>query len=198
MPKYSSIAIRLCIAKLADSLIINIFLNTLIEHIYWGLDFWAIALSRVITNGIMFVPQVLVGILLFGSLTNAQKEVPIIKRKIITSIILSIFSFGFYYIYWVCLLVTNTRAIKNNKSSYTSEILCLIFVPFYSIYWWYTRGIIVEAYMAKQGFFAKGNRFAYLIFSLLGLEIISAAIMQYDFNSLPSINTQQICEPSNI
>lgn len=77
VPSNTSIVVRLCIAKLADSLVINIFLNTLIEHIYWGLDFWTIALSRVITNGIMFVPQVAVGILVYGALMKNRKALKI-------------------------------------------------------------------------------------------------------------------------
>ena len=77
VPSNRSTVVRLCIAKLVDSLVINIFLNTLIEHIYWGLDFWAIALSRVITNGIMFVPQVIVGILVYGALMKNRAALKI-------------------------------------------------------------------------------------------------------------------------
>ncbi len=77
VPKNTPMVIRFCAAKLLDSLIINIFLNSLIEHIYWKLDFWATVLSRVITNGIMFVPQVAVGILVYGALMKNRGSLKI-------------------------------------------------------------------------------------------------------------------------
>ena len=112
--------------------------------------------------------------------------IPINKRNIGTSILLSIVTFGIYLIYWEYLLVKNVRAIKKDNSSCTGEMLCLIFVPFYSIYWWFTRGKLVKDEFASHGYTATGNEIAYLVLGLFGLEIVSMAIMQNDFNSLPS------------
>ena len=112
--------------------------------------------------------------------------IPINKRNIGTSILLSIVTFGIYLIYWEYLLVKNVRAIKKDNSSCTGEMLCLIFVPFYSIYWWFTRGKLVKDEFASHGYTATGNEIAYLVLGLFGLVIVSMAIMQNDFNSLPS------------
>ena len=57
------------------------------------------------------------------------------KRKIAVSIVLSIIFAGIYPLYWQYLLVKNTRTIKGNNSNCLGEMLCLIFVPFYDIYW---------------------------------------------------------------
>ena len=108
------------------------------------------------------------------------------KRNIGTSILLSIVTFGIYFIYWEYLLVKNTRAIKKDNSSCTGEMLCLIFVPIYSIYWWFTRGKLVKDEFASHGYIATGNEIAYLVLGIFGLEIVSMAIMQNDYNSLPS------------
>ena len=116
--------------------------------------------------------------------------IPINKRNIATSILLSIVTFGIYLIYWEYLLVKNTRAIKKDESSCTGEMLCLIFVPFYSLYWWFTRGKTVKDEFANHGYSATGNEIAYLVLGIFGLSIVSMAIMQNDFNSLPSESTQ--------
>ncbi|MBQ8380448.1 MAG: F0F1 ATP synthase subunit A, partial [Clostridia bacterium] len=118
--------------------------------------------------------------------------IPINKRKIGVCILLSIITLGIYQIYWEYLLVKNTRAIKKDESSCTGEMLCLIFVPFYSLFWWFTRGKIVKDEFAKYGHSAIGNEIAYLILEIFGLGIISMSIMQNDFNSLSSDSTQSI------
>ena len=76
--------------------------------------------------------------------------------------------------------------IKKDNSSCTGEMLCLIFVPFCSIYWWFTRGKLVKDEFASHGYTATGNEIAYLVLGLFCLGIVSMAIMQNDFNSLPS------------
>ena len=112
--------------------------------------------------------------------------IPINKRNIGTSILLSIVTFGIYLIYWEYLLVKNTRAIKKDNSSCTSEMLCLVFVPFYPLYWWYTRGKLVKDEFTSHGYSASGSEITYLVLGIFGLGIVSMAIMQNDFNSLPS------------
>lgn len=108
------------------------------------------------------------------------------KRQIVVCIILSVITVGIYEIYWMYLLVKNTRTIKNDQSSTVGEMLCLIFIPFYSLFWWYTRGQLVKDIFAEHGYSATGNEIVYLILGICGLGIVSMAIMQNDFNSLPS------------
>ena len=116
--------------------------------------------------------------------------IPINKRNIVTSILLSIVPVGIYLIYWEYLLVKNVRAIQKDNSSCTGEMMCLIFVPFYSLYWWFTRGKIVKDQFASHGYSATSNENAYLVLGIFGLVIVSMAIMQNDFNSLPSEVTE--------
>ncbi len=118
--------------------------------------------------------------------------IPVNKRKIGICVLLSIVTFGIYQIYWEYLLVKNTRAIQKDDSSCTGEMLCLVFVPFYSLFWWFTRGKIVKDKFAEHGYSAIGNEIAYLILSIFCLAIVSMAIMQNDFNSLRSESTQSI------
>jgi polar amino acid transport system ATP-binding protein len=109
---------------------------------------------------------------------------PICKRNIGISILLSFVTFGIYFIYWEYLLVKNIRTLKNDTSSCTGEMLCLVLVPFYNLYWWYTRGKFVKDEFAANGASSAGNEITYLLLGIFGLAIISMAIMQNDFNSL--------------
>lgn len=112
--------------------------------------------------------------------------IPINKRKISISVLFSVLTFGIYAIHWVCLLVENNRSINKNESSTIREVLCLLFVPFYNYYWWYTRGYNVKEQFLAHGYTAKSNGLLFLILCIFGLNIVSMAIMQSDFNSLPS------------
>ena len=101
-------------------------------------------------------------------------------------ILLSIITCGIYGIYWMYLLVKNTRSIQKNTDHCKGEMLCLIFVPFYSLYWWYTRGEKVRQGFAEHDYNATGGGVVYLVLAIFGLSIVSMAIMQSDFNSLKS------------
>ncbi len=124
-----------------------------------------------------------------GAAETAEKTTgeptPVNRRNIAACIILSFVTFGVYQIYWLYLLVKNTRILKKDTSDCTGEMLCLLFVPFYSLYWWYTRGKTVQDGFGAYGLSAAGSEIAYLVLGLFGLQIISMAIMQNDFNSLP-------------
>lgn len=106
------------------------------------------------------------------------------KRNIGVCILLSIITFGIYGIYWLYLIVKNTRSIQKNTTHCTGEMLCLIFIPFYSLYWWYTRGEKVKQEFRQHNYASTGNGILYLILAIFGLSIISMSIMQNDFNSL--------------
>lgn len=82
------------------------------------------------------------------------------------------------------LLVKNTRYIQNNTASCAGEMFCLIFVPFYSLYWWYTRGETFKHRFDEQNYSSTVNGIVYLVLAILGWSIVSMAILQSDFNSL--------------
>ena len=117
----------------------------------------------------------------------SDDPIPLHKRKLALSIVLSVITLGIYHYYWRFLLVKNIRAItKDTSKTCTGEMACLIFVPFYSLYWWYTRGRTVKETLAGYGFEVRGNEVVYLILELVGVGIVSTAMMQNDFNSLPT------------
>jgi thiol-disulfide isomerase/thioredoxin len=62
-------------------------------------------------------------------------------------------------------------------------MLCLIFIPFYSFYWWYVNGERNKRELTKSKKEATGNGIVYLVLNILRLDIVSMAIMQSDINS---------------
>ena len=108
------------------------------------------------------------------------------------SIFLSLLTLGIYSFYWKYLLVKNVRAIKNDNSSCTGEMLCLIFVPFYSIYWWVTRGEIVRVEFSRCGLSTCSHEVLFGVLAFFWLEIIAMIIMQNDFNTLPTDSTHSV------
>ncbi len=108
------------------------------------------------------------------------------KRSIGKCILLSFVTCGIYLIYWEYLLAKNVKALKNDTSGCAGEMACLMFVPFYSYYWWFTRGKTVKEEFSARGISATGSEVAYLLLWIFGLGLVAVAIMQNDFNSLPS------------
>lgn len=78
----------------------------------------------------------------------------------------------------------NVRALKQDNSSCTGEMLCLLFVPFYALYWWYTRGNDVKSLLDARDYHISSTGTLYLVLSIFGLGIVAMAIMQNDFNAL--------------
>ncbi|MBR0144869.1 MAG: DUF4234 domain-containing protein [Clostridia bacterium] len=120
--------------------------------------------------------------------------IPVYKRKIAPAIVFSFLTGGLWTLFWEYLLLKNTRAVKGDPSSPTGEYLCLILVPLYSWYWLYTRGETVAREFRKRGYPVTGNGKLYLLLGIFGLAIVALAIMQHDFNSLPSAKTLSSAE----
>ncbi|MBO4406064.1 MAG: DUF4234 domain-containing protein [Clostridia bacterium] len=115
--------------------------------------------------------------------------IPVYKRKIAPAILFSFLTGGIWTLIWEYQLLKNVRAVKRDDSSPVGEFLCLVLVPFYSWYWFYTRGETVRNEFRKRGYGAKGSGAVYLILAICGLSIVALAILQHDFNSLPSADT---------
>lgn len=119
------------------------------------------------------------------------------RRSVVFAIVFSLLTGGLYSLYWVYKLIKNTRFAKQDKSSCIGEFLCYIFIPFYSCYWWYTRGKLLKAKFSEEGHNISGNAIVYLVLNVLGLSIVSMAIMQHDFNSL-TLEPQYISDPPQL
>lgn len=107
------------------------------------------------------------------------------QRNIAKYVVLSLLIPGFYY-YWLWLQVKNTKVLGNNYSNYYGELPLLAFVPFYSYFWFITRGEFVNRELKKRGYTSASHGVTLLILSIFGLGIVSLAILQRDFNNIPA------------
>ena len=109
------------------------------------------------------------------------------KRNIFKALALSILTCGIYTWYWKYLLVKNIRELKRDKSSVVAEVLCVCLIPYYSIYWWYTRGNTARNELLKYNDNVIGDEIVYLVLDICGLGIVNMVLMQNDFNSVPTV-----------
>ena len=114
---------------------------------------------------------------------RGNEVISLTKRKVEVCILLSVLTCGLFAIYWMSLLVKNVRALKHDYGSITVEMLCIVFLPFYAPYWWYTRGNDVKRLLEEHGCRVVSNGTLYMVLSIFGLGIVAMAIMQNDFNT---------------
>ncbi|HHU84859.1 MAG TPA: DUF4234 domain-containing protein [Clostridiales bacterium] len=105
----------------------------------------------------------------------------ITKRSIVTSIILTFITFGFYGIYWGIKLADESVKVKDPNDSGFVEKILMVFVPF--------AGCYLAERKLSEGCEARGIRHAdnsilYLVLGLFGYGLISWALMQNDLNQL--------------
>lgn len=106
------------------------------------------------------------------------------RRSIGVCILLSLVTFGIYYVYWRYTLCKKLRAWAGENESCGGETACLVLVPFYSLYWMFTRGKKFYAVSSARGVYVQDNAVVYLILDLFGLGIVSYALIQNDFNRI--------------
>ena len=100
------------------------------------------------------------------------------KRNIFTSVVLSVLTGGVYAIYWYYFLIRNIKTMRGEDGSCTGELLCLIFVPFYSLYWWYNRGAFVQKKLQFYGYQSRVNKWKCFFLALFGLTLFARAELQ--------------------
>lgn len=106
------------------------------------------------------------------------------RRSIAVCILLSFFTFGIYLIYWKYTLCKKVRAWCGEPEECGGETACLVLVPFYSLYWMYTRGKKIWEASQARGFYAQDNSVVYLLLDLFGLGLVAYGLMQNEFNKI--------------
>lgn len=109
------------------------------------------------------------------------------ERNIALCIVFSIITCGIYDIYWfICLTdETNTASGTQGTSGGMAFLFTLITCGIYGLYWMYKQGEKLDSAKNERGISNSGNSgILYLILSVLGLGIISYALMQDSLNKL--------------
>lgn len=110
------------------------------------------------------------------------------ERNIAVCILLSIVTCGIYGIYWfICLSDdANTATGEPGTSGGMAFLFSLITCGIYGLYWMYKQGEKLDNAKARRGMSGGSSGILYLILAVLGLGIISYALMQNELNKLAS------------
>ena len=115
-----------------------------------------------------------------GPMPNEFRE----EKNIAVCIILAFVTCSIYMWFWMYNMIKKIRMLANDTSDMVGEYLLLMLVPYYNVYWVYTRGKKISEEAARRGIQITDNSVLYLILNLLGLSIVSYAMMQNDLNKL--------------
>ena len=115
-----------------------------------------------------------------GPMPNEFRE----EKNVAVCIILAFVTCSIYMWFWMYNMIKKIRMLANDTSDMVGEYLLLMLVPYYNVYWVYTRGKKISEEAARRGIQITDNSVLYLILNLLGLQIVSYAMMQNDLNKL--------------
>ncbi len=105
------------------------------------------------------------------------------QRSVAAVIIFSIITCGIYAIYWYYITMRDVNAyLQVSDMDSGIELILVILVPFYSIYWLYKYAKRAGDAHNKAGLGLKDDAVICLVLSIFGLGIVSIAILQSTLN----------------
>ena len=113
---------------------------------------------------------------------------PFEKRNIVLAIIFSFITFGIYYLFWVYQLISSWNYIseeqgrKPGMSPWLVIVLAIVTFGIFMIYYWYRISKQIADLDDRNGDPLEDHSIVCLLFSLFGLGIVSAAIVQNSLN----------------
>jgi len=113
------------------------------------------------------------------------------SKNIVTCIILSFVTCGFYSLYWLYCLVSDINTISDDPNAMSPVlviILSFVTCGLYFLYWVYKSGSILDQRMVESGRNSENRPILYVILSLFYLTIVTYALMQDTINKLAESN----------
>lgn len=106
------------------------------------------------------------------------------ERNIILAVIFSIITIGIYFIYWMNKVANTIKIMDGDFSGAAAETVLFFLVPFYNIYWVYTRGRKIAEVANRKWHYHRiqDESLPYLLVSVFLGNLVVIAIMQNDIN----------------
>jgi len=104
------------------------------------------------------------------------------KENIGINIFLSFITFGIYGLIWIYNICKQVKLFTTKEQKCSSEYACMIFVPFYLLYWFYTRAKSLYLTARNKNISINDNSTVCLVLSLFGFSIVSYALIQNNLN----------------
>ncbi|WP_314164162.1 DUF4234 domain-containing protein [Lachnoanaerobaculum gingivalis] len=113
------------------------------------------------------------------------------RKNIVTCIILSIVTCGFYSLYWLYCIVTDINTISEDPNAMSPVlviILSFVTCGLYFLYWVYKAGSLLDQKMIETGRTAESRSVLYVVLALFCFAIVTYALMQDTINQLAESN----------
>ena len=115
-------------------------------------------------------------------------DYPFRSRSIVFAVIVSIVTFGIYYLYWMYDLVKSWNYIsevqgrRRGMSAGLVVVLAIVTFGIFTIYYWYRISRQISELDDRNGEPLEDHSIVCLLFALFGLGLVSAAIVQNTLN----------------
>ena len=107
------------------------------------------------------------------------------EKNIALCIVFTIITFGIYGLYWIICITNDSLELSSEHGTTGGWVVLFSIITFglYTLYWAYKMGERIDIIRQKHGFVGNStNGILYLILCIVGLSIISLAIMQSEIN----------------
>lgn len=108
------------------------------------------------------------------------------KRNIAKAIIFTILTCGLYNLYWFAKMNDDILYLsdEDGPSGGLALLLTIVTCGIYGIYWCYQSGKRMVIAQERHQMHPTDNSILYLVLSILGLMLVSEAILQTEINNL--------------
>lgn len=103
-------------------------------------------------------------------------------KNVALNIVLCIVTCDIYSLIWLYNLIDDTKKVCGETDGTVGEFLLCALVPFYSVYWFYSREKRISEAGARYGLSIEDKSIIMLVLCLFGLGFVNIALMQDDFN----------------
>jgi hypothetical protein len=104
------------------------------------------------------------------------------EKSIGICILLCFVTFGIYYLAWVYGMMKKIKLMAGEEPRCGGEIALFIFIPFYGLFWMYSRSKKLAAAGAACGVPMDDKSLINLLLAIFGFGFVSVALMQADLN----------------
>lgn len=105
------------------------------------------------------------------------------RRNVGSCVILTILTLGIFGIIWLTKICKDLNRLHGDENPVGAEVLLCLLVPFYSVYWAYTKGKQMYEDSKKRGGNLTDRKVVYLIMNLLCMQLFTLGFIQTQLNS---------------
>lgn len=106
------------------------------------------------------------------------------NRSVAMVIILSLITCGIYSLYWMYAITEELSYLTGDRSFSGGKVVVFTIITFgiYSYFWYFNVGKRIAEAQRKQQKSVKDDGVIYLILAIVGLSLVSNAIIQSEMN----------------